>query len=427
MPTATARFKETIGFGPSREQDVVEREDLRPVGVLGASRLGVDGGDRRLQLVRADGAGRQRGGDERQPLGDLVRVPERAVLLLERHEPGRPEARRTAGVGQEHQRQQARDLVVVGQQPAQHPRQPDRLARELDARQRLARGRRVALVEEQVEDLQDDVEALERSRERRVRAPAPSRARCAAPSWPRRRGTPTRSRPSSDPPTARRVSASCDGGESDGWQQRNSSVSVSSRSLPSSRNASGSATSDSRRRRAASLRATSTRRRDATVISQPEGDAGRPSRGHWTEAASSASCTASSHSSNVARPLRRTSAERTRGAASRSAASTEPGEAARVAHRPSSADPIDARAPPSPSARCPARPPRSRPPVPRWRRRRSRSRRTAPWPPRTARRWWRRPRRSPARSCPLDGGASPSPPTSSPDARSCASTSSTRP
>ena len=33
------------------------------------------------------------------------------------------------------------------------------------------------------------------------------------------------------PPTARRVSASCDGGDSDGWQQRNSRVRVSSCSL----------------------------------------------------------------------------------------------------------------------------------------------------------------------------------------------------
>ena len=35
-------------------EQLVEREDLRPVGLLGARGLGVDGGDRRLQLVRPD-------------------------------------------------------------------------------------------------------------------------------------------------------------------------------------------------------------------------------------------------------------------------------------------------------------------------------------------------------------------------------------
>src|SRR5262245_2437030 len=122
------------------------------------------------------------------------------------------------------------------------------------------------------------------------------------------------------PPTARSVSASCDGGDSDGWQHRNSSASVSSRSG----SASGSrgrrtASASSRRLRALSLLNVSTSRRLATVSSHERGLSGRPSTGHRRDAASSASCTASSHASNC--PWRRTSAPRTCGASSRSRSS----------------------------------------------------------------------------------------------------------
>ena len=68
----------------------------------------------------------------------------------------------------------------------------------------------------------------------------------------------------------------------------------------------------SRRRRACSLRSWSVSRREATVTSQARGLSGTPSCGHWTVAASSASCTASSHASK--RPYRRTRMPRTCGA-----------------------------------------------------------------------------------------------------------------
>ena len=108
------------------------------------------------------------------------------------------------------------------------------------------------------------------------------------------------------PPTARRVSASCDAGERAGWQQRMSRVSVSSCSGACSSPGAGAKASSagtcaaavsSRRRRACSLRSWSVSRREATVTSQPRGLSGMPSAGHWTAAASSASCTASSHAS----------------------------------------------------------------------------------------------------------------------------------
>ena len=56
-------------------QQFIKRQDLRPIGILGARRFIVNGGDGGLQLVGADRASGQRGGDERDALGDLRRGP----------------------------------------------------------------------------------------------------------------------------------------------------------------------------------------------------------------------------------------------------------------------------------------------------------------------------------------------------------------
>ena len=57
------------------------------------------------------------------------------------------------------------------------------------------------------------------------------------------------------------------------------------------------ASAPSRRRRAASLRSWSARRRDATVTNHARGFSGHPCTGHWAVAATSASWTASSQAS----------------------------------------------------------------------------------------------------------------------------------
>ena len=90
------------------------------------------------------------------------------------------------------------------------------------------------------------------------------------------------------PPTARRVSAICEAGDSAGWQHRNSRMSVSSDSAAgvsaagASHSAGGicRAAASSRRCLACSLRSRSVSRREATVISQPRGLPGMPSAGH---------------------------------------------------------------------------------------------------------------------------------------------------
>ena len=131
----------------------VEQRDLAPVGRAGPRRLRVDRGDRRLQRVRARRPPqRQRAVDERQRLADHRAVPALAVLLLEQHEVAvGADPRRAPRVVEEHQREQARRLRLVGQQQVDDPREPDRLRREVLAHDRVARGRGVALVEDQVE------------------------------------------------------------------------------------------------------------------------------------------------------------------------------------------------------------------------------------------------------------------------------------
>ena len=57
-------------------QQVIQRQDLRPVGILGAGRFVVNGGDGGLQLVRANRALRQGRGEERDALGDLRPIPQ---------------------------------------------------------------------------------------------------------------------------------------------------------------------------------------------------------------------------------------------------------------------------------------------------------------------------------------------------------------
>ena len=59
---------------------------------------------------------------------------------------------------QQHQRQQPERLRLVGHQRAQQPREPDRLGAQLAAHQRVARGRGVALVEDQVQRRQHRAE-----------------------------------------------------------------------------------------------------------------------------------------------------------------------------------------------------------------------------------------------------------------------------
>ena len=112
--------------------------------------------DRRLELVGPGPARRERALEHAQAGTDPPLVPARAVLLVEGDVvPARVDARRAAGVVEEHQREQPEHLSVVGHQPAEEEAEADRLAAQLSADQALAPGRRVTLVEDQIHDAQD--------------------------------------------------------------------------------------------------------------------------------------------------------------------------------------------------------------------------------------------------------------------------------
>ena len=110
------------------------------------------GGDGRLDLIRTRPPAPQRGLQDSDALADLRRVPQRTVLVLQRHQVAASvQPRGAARVVQQHQRQQAGRLRFVGHQPGQHPGQPDRLGAEILPDQvRPGRGR-ITLVEQQVE------------------------------------------------------------------------------------------------------------------------------------------------------------------------------------------------------------------------------------------------------------------------------------
>ena len=142
-------------------QQAVQREDLGPVGVGHGRGLVVDRGYGRLQLVGAGRAARQRFGEQRGPLGDLLPVPLGPVLLGQRHQrPVRLGAGGPPRVGQQHQRQQAGHLAVLGQQPAQPAGEPDRLPRQRRDRQLLPVAGAVALAEDQVQHVQHGLQPL---------------------------------------------------------------------------------------------------------------------------------------------------------------------------------------------------------------------------------------------------------------------------
>jgi hypothetical protein len=69
-----------------REQLVIERDDLVPVGIGRGGRVAVDGVDRRLDLVRPGGVAPQAAANDRLALGDQIVIPGPAVLVGQQHE-----------------------------------------------------------------------------------------------------------------------------------------------------------------------------------------------------------------------------------------------------------------------------------------------------------------------------------------------------
>ena len=104
-------------------QQAVEREDLRPVGVFNARGFVVQRGDRRLQLIRADGALRAASPvTSATPSAIAARSQSDRSCFVERNQLAvGPGAGRVPRVRQQHQRQQAADFPIVGQESMNAP------------------------------------------------------------------------------------------------------------------------------------------------------------------------------------------------------------------------------------------------------------------------------------------------------------------
>ncbi len=88
----------------------------------------MDGGDRRLQLVRTRRPVPQRTVEQPNAFLDLAAVPARPVLVFEQHDlAGRGVVRGTARVMQQHQRDQTACLGLVGHEAGDQLAEPDRL------------------------------------------------------------------------------------------------------------------------------------------------------------------------------------------------------------------------------------------------------------------------------------------------------------
>ena len=142
-----------------RLERLVQHEDLGPVRVLGAPCLVMDCRDCRLELVgpgRSPGEGRR---DQRRSLVDHRPVPAAAVLAVERHEAAvGPGASRPPRIREQHQREQPADLGVDGQHAMDVACEADGLRGEIRPLQVGSGRRRVALVEDQVQHLQDHLQ-----------------------------------------------------------------------------------------------------------------------------------------------------------------------------------------------------------------------------------------------------------------------------
>ena len=236
------------------------------------------GGDRGLQHVRpALAAERLRPGQGVQAPPDEQLIPAGPVLVEQQDGlPGRPGARPDPGRLDLHQRHQAVDLGLVRRELGQHPAQPDRLVAQVRPHPVIARGRRVALVEDEVDHLQDRGQPGLPFLARRVPRREPPRRR--GPSWPvrsaaRSSAPAARRRGRSRPCSARRAGATSarpgPAPASTGWQEmkisRSRSSSMSSATTRSKAAVPSSASASRTRPICAYLRSSSRLRRNWSI------------------------------------------------------------------------------------------------------------------------------------------------------------------
>jgi hypothetical protein len=155
MATATARFSSTTGEGAMHQRGV-QRSDARPVRLSRAGRPRVAGGDGRLQGIGAAQAAEPLGSlQRREAATDEERVPARAILVQQQHGLSRGAGPRAQPRGLDlHERDQAVDLGLLGREPGQDAPQAQRLVAQRGPHPVVARRGRIALVEDEVDDLE---------------------------------------------------------------------------------------------------------------------------------------------------------------------------------------------------------------------------------------------------------------------------------
>ena len=160
METATARFSSTIGEEISSRELGVERNELRPVGLLGQNGSGVALRDRRLQRVRAAGGLETVGSSQCvNTTPDEELVPGAPVLVQQQDGlSGGPDAGAQSGRLELHEGDEAVHLGLVGHEARQHTAQAERLGAEICSNPVFARGGRVSLVEDEVDHFEDGTE-----------------------------------------------------------------------------------------------------------------------------------------------------------------------------------------------------------------------------------------------------------------------------
>src|SRR6202030_3710273 len=108
--------------------------------------------DRGLQLISPYRVQTQRIFDEANAFADLVLIPARALLLLKGHKfPHGIDACATAGIMQQHQRQQSEILGLFWQKLAKCATQPNGFCAKVGAYQVLARSCYAAFIEYEID------------------------------------------------------------------------------------------------------------------------------------------------------------------------------------------------------------------------------------------------------------------------------------
>ena len=149
------------------EQTVVQRGDGAPIGIGGRSGDAVHRRDRPRHLKRSLAPMPRGPLEHRECLVDHRAVPARAILLLQRHErAGFVDPRIAACMRQEHEREQAEHLGLGRHQRVEHARQANRLVAQVGPRECRSGRRNIALIEDQVQDRADVIDALGETRRR---------------------------------------------------------------------------------------------------------------------------------------------------------------------------------------------------------------------------------------------------------------------